>query len=73
MNVGVIVKVLATGQEPRDMMYAGWIGKVVEIRDGRSRVDSDAAGRLQAVSFCMWFPNSELEMWTGEPAYRVSQ
>jgi hypothetical protein len=65
MNIGTIVKIKATGQEPRDMMYAGWVGKIKNwaTENGVTKylVDSDAAGRLQAVSFVQWFPANELE------------
>jgi hypothetical protein len=70
MNIGELVRVEWTGQQPHDLMYAGWLGVVTAKRDGLLYVDSDEGWRRtrqpQAVSFRQWFAPSVLrpEPWT---------
>lgn len=39
-----------------DLLYNGYFGRVVDIKDEYALVDSDATGLFQSVSFKAWLP-----------------
>jgi len=39
-----------------DLLYNGYFGRVVDIKDGYAFIDSDAVGIMQSVSFKAWLP-----------------
>jgi len=58
---GQLVRVKRLDDSWRDFLYAGWIGRVGKVRDGRAWVDTDGYKKVQAVTFRDWFGLDELE------------
>lgn len=63
LRIGALAQIKPCGREPHDLMYAGCLGKIVRLSDtgDLAFVNSDLAGRSQAVSFRQWFACDLLE------------